>query len=118
VCSSDLLETARIDHDIGTAANLAFAVMTVASQAREVGHQRRARTRQAIEQSGLANVGSTDQSHNGLKRNAFQLIPTKTKLPLPVWTRTPRGVPTKGDTMAPPPTLTRPSKVPSSRDRK
>ncbi len=45
----DRLETARVDDQEGSFANAAFAVVAVARQAWHVGHQRVARTGQAVE---------------------------------------------------------------------
>jgi hypothetical protein len=45
----DRLETARVDYQERPLADTPFAVVAVARQAREVGHQRVARTGQAVE---------------------------------------------------------------------
>ena len=51
-------QAAGIDDDVGTVADLALAVFTVAGQARLVRHQGVAGTGEAVEESGFADVGA------------------------------------------------------------
>ena len=58
-------DAASINNKIGNRPELAKTVLTVTRQSREVGNECVARTGQAIEQRGFANVGSTDQRNDG-----------------------------------------------------
>ena len=52
--------TAGIDDEIGYGSEFAEAVLAIAGQAGVVGHQRVSRTRETVEQGGLAYVRPTD----------------------------------------------------------
>src|SRR5690606_18756931 len=112
------LEAACIDRDEGVTPHAALAIVTIAGQTREVRHQRSAGTRDPVEQSGLADVRAANQRDHRLETGIAQFTPTNTRLPFPVCTSTPDGVPTRGESTAPPPTLRRPRRRPSLRDRK
>ena len=62
-----------------------------------------------------ADVRAAYQRDHRLENGLAQFTPTSTRLPLPVCTRTPAGVPTRGDSTAPPPTLSRRANPPPSR---
>src|SRR5690606_7298699 len=111
-------EAAGVDRYEGVAAHPPLAVVPIAGQAREIGDQRRTRTRDAIEEGGLADVRPTYERHDRLETWFAQFTLTITRLPLPACTRTPARVPTSGDTTAPPPTLRRPRSSPLARERK
>src|SRR5690554_3737354 len=112
------LETTRIDRNERVSAHPPLAVVTIPSQSGKIGDQSRPRTRDAVKQGRFADVGSTYERNHRLETGFTQFTPTKTRLPLPVCTSTPSGVPSSGESTAPPPTLRRPKSSPSRRDRK
>ena len=61
----DGLEAASVDHDVSTRPDTAFAIVAVARQPGKIGDQRRARTRQAIEQRRLADIGTAHDRNDG-----------------------------------------------------
>src|SRR5690606_32198915 len=63
----DRLETAGVDHDVRIFAHPPFAIVAVAGQPGDVRHQRRARTRQAVEQGRFADIRAPDQGHDRLE---------------------------------------------------
>ncbi|MCY1523154.1 hypothetical protein D9M68_580420 [compost metagenome] len=65
------LEATGVDDDVFLLARLAVAVVPVTGQAGKVGHDGVARTRQAVEQGGLAHIGASHQSDDGFHYRAF-----------------------------------------------
>ena len=57
----DRLQTTGVHHQIRTFADTALAIMAVACQSGLVGHQGITTAREAIEQSGFADVRTTDE---------------------------------------------------------
>ena len=58
-------DTAGVHDKIGTIADPAVAVLTVARQARRVSHQRAAAAGQPVEQRGFADIGPADENDDG-----------------------------------------------------
>ncbi|MOA15397.1 hypothetical protein D3C78_1355530 [compost metagenome] len=69
----DGLETTRIDSDERDLAYPALTVMAIAGQAGKIGHQRGARSRQAVEKGRLPHIGATDQGNDRLERHGVRL---------------------------------------------
>ncbi len=61
----DRLQPAGIHHQIGSVPYPAAPVMAIAGQPRQIGDQRVAAAREAIEQGGLAHIRTTDQNNCG-----------------------------------------------------
>ena len=64
------LEAAGVDHEERASPTRAAPVMAIAREAREVGDERVARARQAIEQRRLADVGPADEDESGQHRRS------------------------------------------------
>ncbi len=67
------LEAAGIDGDERNIAHPALAVMAIAGQAGIIGHQRGARSRQAVEKGRFPHIGAADQGNDRLERHGKRL---------------------------------------------
>ncbi|CAM2159381.1 hypothetical protein PT2222_50242 [Paraburkholderia tropica] len=61
----DGFETARVDDQIRAIAHAPFAVVAVARETGQIGHQRIARTREPVEERGFPHIGAPDEGDNG-----------------------------------------------------
>ena len=73
------LKPAGVDDDELLTAQSGIAVVAVAGQPRKVGHDGIARLGQAVEQSGLADVGAAHQGQDGFHR-AYKTVRPLTRI--------------------------------------
>ena len=113
------LEPAGVDDEIGGIADARATVVAIASQTGEVGDERGARPRQAIEQRRLADVGTPDETsqrsgeHGAVRRRAAQRTLTENTAP-PVLCQTAPSPDLLGWAVAAVPSVaTRPTRLPS-----